>query len=1369
MKVFSIWDVTAQSGPDGDAGLQYLGYTDDVSLNVNAAGVVTGTVREELTLWESRSDPGKCFAGPQGMFIDCWQIYSIVQPTATLQVTGTRSTNAQGQPVLTINSMTPIQKWTTHWRQSATDAFTGRVYAYEGNTSWSAGDELPGQWNITLGQNGSAPIARHAPRSRYLPGRSEYHEDGFLVNIGDAPSVKLDTEMLERSVFFDQVPVNDRFSANMDWNAVGGGSVTWRLGQQAPDQSPTTAATVVPKDVDVGSQGIGRQPLQVQALNTLGRQSLPQTTMVTTVSPPADAGSPKNVKATKVGQSVAYSWSFAFPVPAFKAMTPALPASIPYVGGKQFGIVETQASGQAQVKSTGEGSVEASGQTGFKWGDEVLIGKVSDKGTVNLTPAGAISESAWQFKVTGQLSGEEPLLDLIPSLGPAVLAINKVCTTCAYYLIDRAKVAGEVSPNVAVAFVVRDQGQGQRFDSGQGALGTGIKGSLVVELIKDVLSVSGSLGGDGSVTFQVPAPYFKQADLTGAVSGQIVVYHWGWTGERSWTWTYPGQALLPSLASGMGAPGWQLLDRSYLTAPDYAHWTAPASVAAIAGQPVDVQLVQNVYPQAHPTLAVGPSRRLLVWAHDKPGSPALSGQEIMYTWAKGDSPACPGCSPSWQGARPVTNDVVADLNPQAAMIGDNAGVAVWQRFDTSNPPDFNTDPTGYVSHLGIGAAAWDANADHWSAPVQLTANAPLRGTANTRPQVAPLSNGALAVWVNNPADYLMGNPAHPDSIQYARYSLTTKTWSAPAPVASNLGGLLSMSLAANGNQAALVYALDADGVLTTTTDIDLYYTRWATDHWTAPTRLTDNAMPDDEPQLVLDGSGNPQLVWRQNGALVFLDGAWGGAPSHVVMDGTDALTDGRGLSLSRAADGNLLLSWLEGGNGAGLGYVIFDAASGKWGTARTAAAPPDPAAAPGAIQMMTYPSPALIQASAADSTVRDHLVLGYEVATAIPVTKTIQGVTVAMPTAGPFNLRAADVPLGVNLSITPAGLAAAPADAQPGDPITVTARVSNTGALAAGGVPVLLRAWQLTNPYDAGVVLGTQTLPTVAAGDAVTVTFAITRPLTGERALTVCIDGAPAQPGCVANHTLHETDETDNLARFLPMVTIESLPTDYTLNGVVTGARASQEGPLYVGAHFTATQHLDAIDGPVIGTVDLAFPKSPVPFITATSTISPGLLGSGTHLLYWDLDPSVAGQLGAVTPTHVSVLPDLTTSPYLIGYGKSPGSTAPFNAIVQNTGLTQSHGGQLAVYDGPPGQADTHSLLSLPLPDIPAGAAAPLQGTLNLTGSPAATTGLTGIYVEIDPDGAVADLNENNNLAIVGQPLGGGSTHTLSYLPLIRR
>ncbi len=1360
-------------------------WTSTLAIEVDALGKVRGTMRQTVLLSDASQKMGKCWNGPQPGYPieirDCWLVNQVIQPQAEATLRGERRVDGNGQPWLWLEfDNRRVQQWSRfsaeHYLQCNLAGGWCAPYHGERTAQLDANAQgVTGRWNITPATADRPPLAVMHHRSSTTGNISMTLEiDGYLVGATDEPVLDLDTELLEQSTFLDQVSVQNNYEATIGWNTPAGdnsGTVTWQMGSERPQSEQLVNKNRSSNQQNMGSQGTGKRPLHVQAKNSLGKESQPQTTMVSVAPPPASAGSPANITAQKQGASVAYSWTYKFPDPPMAAKV-TIPGWFPIGSGKEIGLEETQASVKTEVKATGEGTTEGSGQTGFALGEgKKLVGSVNVRGSTQMTPNGAVTASAYEVKLTGKIEEEYPLLQFIPALAPAVAGLSNVCPSCAALLLDRAKVKAEMSPSIAGSFNFEEAGQnGAVFKRGELPVSLGLGLSATLKVIEGLLEGSAGVGGEAAATYQAPKSgplgYLKEIGFKLLASTQLSVFPWGLSCEKSWSWAYPGSAAAANAPQDSACtPVWSLLDRSFLLAADYGSWVEDGIKAASADAVVDDRrLVENLYPQAKPSLAVSSGKRLLVWAYDKPGSPALSGQEIVYSWTNGDGPGCPGCPTDWQAAQPVTNDNLADFAPQAAFIDDGSAVVVWQRFDSSDPGDFNADPAGYLRHAQVAAARWNAATKTWTAPRQLSGS----GALNARPHLAALGDGALAVWVSNPAGYLMGDAAHPDSIQFAHYRLANDAWTPAAAVISGLSGLLDLTLAANGAQAALVYTLDADGDLGTDGDRELYYTRWLNNAWIPAARLTTNTVSDDAPQLALDASGNPLLVWRQGDGLLFQTGSWAAAPVALALAGSDAA---RWIQkqLVRSSNGDLALVWPEVHNeGTGLGFAVYHAASGQWGSPRAYA----PAA--GENWLMAHVSAALAPAGGVMPEVRSRLLLGYQAAPLTYGARTFDGVEVPnVPERGAFELRAADVPLGLNLSLSSQDLAVTPGTTLPGEAITLTATVRNSGNLPAGGVQVTLKSWPSADGNAAPAVLGVQTVGVIPAGGSQDLSFDFASPAAGGQVLAVCVDGNDAKQGCAALHTLKEMDESDNLALVRAPLKVRTLPGQFVSGAAIVQAQVEQTGPMYESGHFTATLHVDDLAAAPVAVIDYAFPTAPAAVITATATLSATQLGAGRHTLFWNIDPlsrrGGAGRPGHVAGTLVSVLPDLHAAADLIGFSRDPGQTAAFVAMVENVGNWESADSILAVYDRAPDLTGARKLLELTLPGMEAGAFVEITGDLNLAGTPMATTGLKAIYVVADPGDDLAELNENDNVAFIGSLAEApGATQSI-FMPVQRR
>ena len=123
-------------------------------------------------------------------------------------------------------------------------------------------------------------------------------------------------------------------------------------------------------------------------------------------------------------------------------------------------------------------------------------------------------------------------------------------------------------------------------------------------------------------------------------------------------------------------------------------------IAASDSGIVDVQLVENVYRQAAPSIAVGAGgRRLVTWTHDRPDLASLSAGELAFSTST-------GAGQPWTTGGQATTDDRDDYNRQVVFLQDGSALAVWERFDTSTPGDLTSDSAGYLSHTQVAAARW---------------------------------------------------------------------------------------------------------------------------------------------------------------------------------------------------------------------------------------------------------------------------------------------------------------------------------------------------------------------------------------------------------------------------------------------------------------------------------------------------------------------------------------------------------------------------------------------------------------------------------------------------------------------------------------
>ena len=871
-----------------------------------------------------------------------------------------------------------------------------------------------------------------------------------------------------------------------------------------------------------------------------------------------------------------------------------VPSFIPFFGGRELGLQESQMRARAEVLSTGEGSLEGRGQTGFAAAGGAVKGFLEGKAKGVLDQEGwSLTDGSAKFGIEGKIEKSEALLKVIPALTAPVTAIEQFSPGAAQILKQKAQAKLTLTPYWNFAFnFAAPRGGSIQFKDAETTQGLGVKMGVDLNLIENFLRVFFGIGGDVSVTLRVPEPYFKQAVIKMLAFAKITIWRFVYDGEANYVQTIPGSAAVAGLQDifeTSAASAWQEVDRSYLAQPSYARWTGDAAAAqAVGANGVDVTLVENVNRQAGPALATraanGQETSILVWTHDRPDLPAVQGGEIAWSENKGDG---------WSTPAFITHDNYDDAYPQAIYLSDGRALVVWQRMDTPTPGDLNTSLAGYLSHMQIAAAVKGSGA----APKQLSVS----GSINYGVHLAATTTGALAVWINNPANHLIGDAASPDRVLYATFTAASNAWSAPAPILTDLKGMTGLDVAATGNRAALVYSLDMDGDLATPGDSEIFHLLWQNGAWGAPARLTNNSVPDLAPRAALTDAGAPLLVWQQEGALKFLAGSWATAPQNLALPGAAARLDYR---LTRGSDGNLALTWQAPGSGeTRIGYALYDAAAGRWSTERSYALPPITGVVTPTMGMATGIAPALLP-STAQNPARvgrpARLMLGYQLAHLELITKTVDGVQIPnMPILGQNDLHLATLPLGIDLRVASAGLWA-------DDSATVHAAIHNDGTLAAANVPLVLQG-----PTAAQSL--TVTLPLIATGDVVTATFNLPASMRELASYTVMADPAA---------TLPEADRNNNQARLGMPLGLVMLPSTPTLDAIMVSAVITSGGPIHISGPVTVTLTLEDVAGLPVGEAQAIFPQAPTAEITVSVPISTGLLGPGRHLIFWALDAS---------------------------------------------------------------------------------------------------------------------------------------------------
>ncbi|MBE7500129.1 MAG: carboxypeptidase regulatory-like domain-containing protein [Verrucomicrobiales bacterium] len=368
---------------------------------------------------------------------------------------------------------------------------------------------------------------------------------------------------------------------------------------------------------------------------------------------------------------------------------------------------------------------------------------------------------------------------------------------------------------------------------------------------------AGEVWGKGSMTcdFRWPErPYFYQS--TGSVAWGLLIHAFLWTWEQPlavWEWTQPSPGLAwrrPPELPLISRP----LPRTYLDAADPACFlggaarrnVARANPGLVLGSPTEPRpLVLNTFPFPEMDLSCQSNRAALVWLHDDPARPAQNRTVVQCAlYAAG----------TWSNPTTIAGDGTPDFHPRVRLFEDGQVLAVWEETRAPVPAEATFDTTW--PSLEVSAAWLDPAIQAWSPKVALTHN----GHLDRSPRLAGDSpTNAVILWVANPGNRLVATTEQPDLIMVSRWG--AGGWSTPRAVAEFTRPVLRFATESSGAEVHVVFSVDTDGRTETIHDHELFYLRGVGETWEPVRRLTQDEVPDDNPQVVISSEGELVLAW----------------------------------------------------------------------------------------------------------------------------------------------------------------------------------------------------------------------------------------------------------------------------------------------------------------------------------------------------------------------------------------------------------------------------------------------------------------------------------------------------------------------------
>jgi uncharacterized repeat protein (TIGR01451 family) len=349
------------------------------------------------------------------------------------------------------------------------------------------------------------------------------------------------------------------------------------------------------------------------------------------------------------------------------------------------------------------------------------------------------------------------------------------------------------------------------------------------------------------------------------------------------------------------------------------------------------------------------------------------------------------------------------------------------------------------------------------------------------------------------------------------------------------------------------------------------------------------------------------------------------------------------------------------------------------------------------------------------------------------------------------NLTSATLP---DLSITSADITFTPAVPTPGQSVTMTAIVRNTGETAAGNVTV---EFYDGDPLSGGVLIGNATVPSIAAGGFAGIQLT-TEFIAGNHSIHIVTD---------SSNSIAESNETNNTATNVLQVGGAFSELLITRNDISFVPAYPAEGdPVLISATVHNEGNGEVYDIPVrfylgdpdsggiqIGS-DMTISSIPSKSTETVNTIWNSTGHAGSNNIYVKVDPLNAipevnesnNKASRTVKVSSATGADLTVSSADINHTPltpARGDMVTITANIRNTG-TSDAGNVLTEFSlGDPNIAGTLIIGSQTIPLISAGSSVLAQITWNTAGY----SGDYEIFVNIDPFNGTAELSEINNLA----------------------
>lgn len=964
--------------------------------------------------------------------------------------------------------------------------------------------------------------------------------------------------------YLNGVPLNETFTATVDWQGHPAGSVEFRTpqGTVLGSGSGDTWTCTFNVGSDFGTGG----HLQVVAVPGDGAPASPVCTANFDIINPPSVISASSLVADTSGPDLKYviaddSCTMA---PLDEAVQPSdIPSGIPFFGGddisfKAMGFLTGSVNDDGTVTTTVSPSAAMS---------SVELGPVEFEPTLDGTVTWRLVGGVWETverAVTIGVTGSAGFTAYVWYVPPVYFEVN-------------AGVDAEITV-VATGWMMSEPGgtfafQGHIAPWIEGVVGVGIDGFISVE--------GYARGGVYADLLAPPAPtnclgVLEEVGLfvTAGARGELFFAELFDLSE-TWTWSLCGGRA--ELVSRTGHDRPRMMSRNHLKAKDYAAYVLNSSILGGGRDQVTTErsVQESVFPRSDPHLAALGDDLLLAWVHDDPSRTPVNFARIDYV--KGEYQEALEPWPwTWSVLPlPVHDDGTADFDPFLAAMPDGTAFLAWENAsevlaepqDPNDPDQVEAKLEELKSKMEICLATHDG--DNWGTPTRMTTNNYL----DRSPQISVADDGkALLVWISNTANDQIGTAQNPNEISYCLYD--GAAWSSPAPAAAGVSSVVKYTVAYGGTNATILYVADLDDNQDTVDDRELFGITYDGTAWSAVARLTTDSVEDATPQARYDSNGNLLLVWYSGGNILMQAtdlAAWN--PCMVVdRQGAPAL-GAADFRLTTGGSGNIALIWQAASKErVDIWAALYDPNHQVWTAPKQITTDAE--------GRMEYNMAAVYTALGDLLVAYDKVDVNYETQL-VEIGEVLKEIQV--PVFGDADLYLLRHIVTGDVAVCNEDVSMTPANPTPGQAATITATIRNVGDTAQQNVEV---AFYDGHPMQGGTLFATVAIPDLLLGGTATqvnVNWAVP-PSSESHDLYVVAqaqdDGWPNNNTAVLTGVVRPDLSVSSLS--VQEVGLSRVFTVRVMN--TSGLPADNVG---------VTLRRDAVDGPVLAT--LSIPESITP------------------------------------------------------------------------------------------------------------------------------------------------------------------------------